>query len=333
MSKFSKKIKEFQCPKDYPISGVLPPVKRIIVIGDVHGDMKRFKDHLKLAKIIDDEDNWIGGETVLVQLGDLIDSCRPNKLPDGTLACVDKLDSQGNDLKLLKYLVKLHNKAIKHNGAVYSIIGNHEIMNVLGSKDTSGYVSPKDFDEIIDLFNDKSINKYEARKKAFKPGNPIANFLACSKFGVLIIGSNLFVHAGMIPEISKDYTPHDINKIIKNYLLNKLDNPIEYEKILFSSEYSPFWTRVMGKLPTELSKTSEECKKHVNPVLNYYKIGKIFIGHSPTLIQNLGINSTCDESVYRVDTGFAETFDKYRKTPYIPQVLEILNDNEINIIV
>lgn len=331
MSKFSKKIKEFQCPKDYPISGVLPPVKRIIVIGDVHGDMKRFKELLKLAKLIDDEDNWIGGETVLVQLGDLIDSCRPSKLPDNTRKCIDKLDSQGNDLKLLKYLVELHNKAIKHDGAVYSLIGNHEIMNVSGKYPE--YVSAKDFDEIVDLFNDKSIDKYEARKEAFKPGNPIANFLACSKFGVLIIGSNLFVHAGMMPEIAKDYSPDDINKIIKNYLFGKIKDPIEYEKILFSSEYSPFWTRVIGNLPTELPKTSDECKKYVNPVLNYYKIGKIFIGHSPTLIQNLGINSTCDESVYRVDTGFSKSFDKYRKTPYIPQVLEILNDNEINIIV
>jgi hypothetical protein len=324
MSKFSKKIKQFQCPKNYPISGVLPPVERIIVIGDVHGDMKRFKDHLKLAKLIDNEDNWIGGETVLVQLGDLIDSCR------GSDCLVKSSNDQGADLELLKYMVELHNKAIKHNGAVYSIIGNHEIMNVLGKFD---YVSPKNFDKVIDLFNDKSIDKYKARIEAFKPGNPIASFLACSKFGVLIIGSNLFVHAGMMPEISKDYTPQDINKIIKNFLLNKIKDPTEYEKILFSAQYSPFWTRVMGHLSTNLPKNSKECEKFVNPVLNYYKIGKIFIGHSPTLIQNLGINSTCDESVYRVDTGFAQTFDKYRKTPYILQVLEILNDNEINIIV
>ena len=113
----------------------------------------------------------------------------------------------------------------------------------------------------------------------------------------------------------------------------KIKDSTEYEKILFSSQCSPFWTRVMGHLSTNLPKNSKECEKFVNPVLNYYKIGKIFIGHSPTLIQNLGINSTCDESVYRVDTGFAQTFDKYRKTPYILQVLEILNDNEINIIV
>ena len=38
----------------------------------------------------------------------------------------------------------------------------------------------------------------ENRIKYFKPGNKLSNFLACTRKMILIIGDNLFVHAGLI---------------------------------------------------------------------------------------------------------------------------------------
>lgn len=326
--KFNDEIKKFKCPSNLPISGILPAVRRIIVIGDVHGDIDQFKKTLKLAKLIDNNDNWIGKDTVLVQLGDLIDSCR------GQDCFVQNPDDKGADLELLKYLIDLNEKAQKADGAVYSIVGNHEIMNVQGN---FNYVSPKNFDKFLDLVSDKkNVTPYHARKEAFKPGNPIANFLACSKVGILIIGSNLFVHAGLMEEMVKDYTPEQVNNILKKWLEGKLENEEEHRKLLFSSTYSPFWTRVMGKMRHDLPMDDKECQKNVKPILEHYKVSSIHVGHSPTFIQNLGINSTCDDSLWRSDIGMSHAFSAFDKNGRSKirkvQVLEIINDNQFNII-
>jgi len=324
-------LDEFKCPsKKLPIGGVLPAVKRIIVIGDVHGDKEQFRKTLKLAKVIDDDDNWIGKDTVVVQLGDLIDSCR------GQDCLVESPLDKPNDLDLLKYTVKLHEKAIKKNGAFYSLIGNHEIMNVGGHM---SHVSPKNFDLFQELLEDDKYskndfkNKFDARKWAFSPGNPIANFLACSRFGVLIIGSNLFVHAGLVPSFSKEYKPEFVNKIIRKWLQGKIKDPDEYKKILYSKDYSPFWNRILGYLPTDLDKDDKKCEI-AKEALQNWKVGHIHIGHTPTFIKNLGINSTCNDIVWRHDRGMSHTFRKFDTSGMSEQVhvLEILNDNEFNII-
>lgn len=321
-------LDDFKCPsKKLPIGGVLPAVRRIIVIGDVHGDKEQFRKVLLLAKVIDEKDNWIGKDTVVVQLGDLIDSCR------GEDCLVESPLDKANDLDLIKYTVKLHQKAQKDNGAFYSLVGNHEIMNVMGHM---SHVSPKNFDLFQELVDDEKHdfkNKYEARKWAFSPGNPIANFLACSRFGVLIIGSNLFVHAGLVPSFSKDYSPQQVNKIIREWLLGKIKDPIEYEKILSSKDYSPFWNRILGYLPTELNQDDKQCEI-AKEALENWKVGHIHIGHTPTFIKNLGINSTCGDMVWRHDRGMSHAFRKFDKTGISEQVhvLEIINDNEFNII-
>lgn len=322
-----------KCPTNIPIAGILPKTDRIVVIGDVHGDIQQFKKTLILAKLIDNKDNWIGKNTILVQLGDLIDSCR------GIDCQIESPNDEGADIELLIYLINLNEKAMEYDGAVYSLIGNHEIMNVQGN---FSYVSPKNFDNFLALLdnNKHSVNKQdiiEARKKAFKPGNVLANFLACSKLGVLIIGSNLFVHAGLVPDIAKDYSPEKINDIIKKWLQGKLENPEEYNKILFSSQYSPFWVRTLGKAPADLDTKDHFCVENVNPILKYWNVSGIHIGHTPTaFIHKKGINTTCGQSVMRHDYGSSHAFSSFDKEGRSDnrkvQVVEILNDTTFNIL-
>lgn len=319
---------KFKCPDNdiLPLGGVLPPVNRIVVIGDVHGDMKQFKNTLKLAKVIDNKDNWIGNDTVVVQLGDLIDSCR------GIDCKIPATDDEPNDLNLLKYTVDLHFKAQKHGGAFYSLLGNHEIMNVAGHM---SHVSPKNFDIFQDLLNknNKFSNVYEARKWAFKPGNPIANFLSCTRFGVLIIGSNLFLHAGLVQKFAKQYTPQQVNQIIRLWLQDKLLNPIDHEMILSSKDYSPFWNRIMGYLPTQLDKNDKQCSLPLQ-ALQTWNVNHIHVGHTPQFSHNLGVNSTCSDAIWRHDIGMSHTFRKFDKNNISNNIhlLEIINDNTFNII-
>jgi hypothetical protein len=45
----------------------LPAVTRLVVLGDIHGDMDQMKKALAAAKLIDDNFKWAGGSTVAVQ--------------------------------------------------------------------------------------------------------------------------------------------------------------------------------------------------------------------------------------------------------------------------
>ena len=53
---------------------ILMPVKRIIAIGDLHGDYKATIISLQKANVINSKNEWIGGDTIVVQLGDQLDN-------------------------------------------------------------------------------------------------------------------------------------------------------------------------------------------------------------------------------------------------------------------
>ena len=69
-------IYQQKCRDFNRLPSILPPVKRIIVLGDLHGDWEMTINSLKVANLINKKLNWIGKDTVVVQLGDQIDRCR-----------------------------------------------------------------------------------------------------------------------------------------------------------------------------------------------------------------------------------------------------------------
>lgn len=92
---------------------------RIVVIADVHGDLKRFKYILRDAEVIDKNDRWIAKpNTAVVQLGDQIDpkhyTTYDIKHHFDVIYFTDKLEQLAND----------------NGGLFVSIIGNHEHMNM-----------------------------------------------------------------------------------------------------------------------------------------------------------------------------------------------------------
>jgi len=142
-----KNIWKRQCyqynPKIQP--SVLPRVDRIVVIGDLHGDLEMTFKSLEIAKVIDMNHKWIGGNTIVVQVGDQIDRCRF----DGKNSCnqegITKFDEH-SDIRILRYFTKLHSQAQKAGGAVYSLLGNHELMNVNGDMRYVSHEGIKGFD-------------------------------------------------------------------------------------------------------------------------------------------------------------------------------------------
>lgn len=307
---------------------VLNPVERIIVIGDIHGDFELLKSSLKLASIIDDNDNWIGDKTVIVQVGDQIDRCRDKDMNCNTL--ID-INDKNDDWNILKYMTMLHNKAIIHGGAVYSLLGNHELMNADG---VFTYVSKKGLDdfsldkEYLGVGDETNIPNSNLRKWAFSRGKPISKFLACTRKMCIIIGSNIFVHAGILKYYSEKYNVTDINKIISSYLFDASAN---IKNDLLNPYESPLWTRDFVK--------NENCNELITPLDKFIskstneritQVGSIIIGHTPDLS---GIKSKCDGKIWITDYGASVAFDKFRlKKSKKIQVLEIKNDNEIKIL-
>lgn len=325
---YNQKCKDFD-----KLPSVLPPVRRIIVIGDLHGDWEMTVKSLKIGKLIDNNLNWIGKDTVVVQLGDQIDRCRFNGI-DCQLPNATKND-EASDIKILNYFTELHKQASKVGGAVYSIIGNHELMNVNGDMRYVSYANLKNFDNFKKPNGEKIEDGVDSRTWAFAPGNPIADFLGCTRQLSLIIGSNLFVHAGVVPKIAEKYKIEDMNQILSLFLWDKLKDPADYRDLIDSSDYSPLWTRVFASR----TESRESCNHLVNPLKSVYKVDRIFVGHTPQI--NTGITSKCEGKIWLTDYGASKAFDSWdmnmlngqRSKVREAQVLEILNDGEeINIL-
>lgn len=85
---------------------------RIVAVGDVHGAYDGFVGILQSAGLIDGTRQWSGGNAVLVQTGDVFD--RGSGVRDA-----------------LDLLMRLETEAKRAGGRVDSLLGNHEMMNLI----------------------------------------------------------------------------------------------------------------------------------------------------------------------------------------------------------
>lgn len=342
---------------------------RIIAIGDVHGDLNLTVTNLLIANVIEltekssntlevkYEDNtkeyykWIGGDTVVVQVGDQVDRCRP--IGYGTVCVQDKeatIDDEHSDIKILDLFTELNKLAKKKNGMVISLLGNHELMNYQGNMNYVSYngVHNDDFEGKNAKYkkNDKNDVSYykdgvEGRKAAFngltapENGERLNKKLACTRQTAVIVGSFIFVHGGIVPELAKKFKISEVNNLIRKWLLKQLkDDDPDIETLINTPNQSPFWSRLFGYLPSGLSFTDRRCEKSLEPILKIWGENRgglkgMVIGHTPQIEK--GINSTCDDKVWRVDIGASKAFDVFEKIKNSgrkPSVLEILDDGK-----
>jgi hypothetical protein len=347
-------VKNFRenCGTNYrPLPTVLPKANRIIAIGDIHGDYGATLHCLKIACLIDDDLNWVAvpKNTVVVQIGDQIDRCRSHPLKYDCDNPKATPNDEGSDIKIMELFTNLHNQAIKYGGGVYSLLGNHELMNVKGNMNYVSYKGLTQFDNYncINEPNKKFKSGKEARIHAFKPGNQYGKFLGCTRQSALIVGSFLFVHAGILPQLLDVLKMNDkndlqlLNKYVRQWLVGVIDET-DIMDIVNSTKYSPFWTRIMGYIKPKLSE-HDHCGRFLEPVLKVFKLDSMIVGHTPQFVENkAGINDTCGGKLWRVDTGFSDAFREFdpilTKNPSTKskyrniQVLEILNEEKFNIL-
>jgi len=95
---------------------------RVVAIGDVQCAVNTVASLLQGLGLIDEHRNWSGGDTILVQTGDLVDG---GENPQDTL-----------DL-----FMRLQDEAAAAGGRVVVLMGNHEVMNIIGELGSVNYMT------------------------------------------------------------------------------------------------------------------------------------------------------------------------------------------------
>lgn len=278
----------------YP-KGVNRAVQRMVVIGDIHGCYSSFIKILRKAQLIDTKSNWAGRNTHMVLIGDILD--RGGR--------IGNYSDEQSEYKLFKLINKLIVQSKQAGGNVHVLLGNHEIMNVLGD---FSYVSKKGMTD----FNGQ-------RVEYFKPGNKMAQFLACNANSIVKIGSWIFSHAGITHQIIEKYNINQINNFVRQFLLGNVSS----DDFQNSPITDIFWNRTFGN-------SRVNCN-NVQRTLRASRSKHMVVGHT---VQDEGINSKCSNGLYRVDTGSSNAFGRIDKSnaEYRLQCLEIINDTYVRII-
>jgi hypothetical protein len=268
-----------------------PSAPRIVAIGDVHGDLDAARRALRLAGVIDAQDRWVGGRSVVVQTG-------------------DQLDRGDDERAILRLFERLDREATAAGGAFHALNGNHELMNALLDL---RYVTEGGFGDFSDVgaathASDSALFAYHAAQRgrvvAFRPGGEYALLLA-QRNTIAVVGDNLFVHGGVLPPHAQ-YGIERINAEIRAWLRGAGAPPPWVR-----GADSPTWTRLLS------SDVGAEACTAVQETLRIVGARRIVVGHS---VHREGITSYCDGRIWAIDVGMAKAY----RGPI--QVLEIRGD-------
>lgn len=308
-----------------PLRTRYPSPDRLVAIGDLHGDLHKSKEALRLANLIDSSDRWIGGATTVVQIGDV-------------------LDRGGEELKILYFLEKLRREAATSGGTVITMNGNHEVMNVDGDfryvtrsgldefrvwadwfrvgnlmkSLCDGLEKPKDPFEGIPLVFPGVKPEYSdglrARIAALRPGGPVSSRFLSRNLTALVVGDSVFVHGGLL-----------LNHVL--YGLEKINREVRDYMNGAYGRFSPSFVRVRNSVVwSRKFSNPKKCDcstlEHVLEMIPGAK--RMIMGHT---IQEMGINGACDNQAIRIDVGMSKGCGNG-----LPEVLEINADSELRIL-
>jgi len=291
---------------DYHWTGV----ERIVAIGDIHGDYEHYIATLELAGLINSRGKWIGGETHLVQTGDI-----PDRGPD--------------TVKIIQHMKKLSRAAEKKGGRVHNLMGNHEAMNVYGDL---RYVSPGEFEAFADRGSENLRDRYyqavladlETRdperfaalpenhreewekthplgwvehRQAWDPAwNPEGEYFEWAMDTKVAVQVNdlIFLHGG----ISGFYCQNSLESLTRK--VHDALHPFDPANAsILEDEYGPLWYRGLSGVKPEAPDET------VAAILEQHGAGHIVVGHTPT---SGVIWPRYDGRVIMIDTGIGSAY-------------------------
>ncbi len=270
------------------VASHLPAPRRLVAIGDLHGDATAARAVLRLAGAIDDRDRWIGGALVVVQLGDV-------------------LDRGDGEQDILDLFARLETDAHAAGGALVPLLGNHELMNAAGDfryVTRGGFADFADAPGVATSHVDTSAlpDDAKARAAALFPGGPYALRLAGHDV-IVIVGDTVFVHGGLAPTWATHVD--DTNRDARCWLAGLGPRPA-----VLDADDGPVWSRAYAG-------DAVDCAE-VERALTAAGARRMVIAHT---VQAAGISSACEGRVWRIDVGLAALYGG----PI--QALEIVGDD------
>lgn len=259
-------------------------VERVVVVGDLHGDYAQYMKVLRSAGLVSSHGRWTGGDTHLVQTGDV-----PDRGPD-TRKIIDSLA----DLKV---------QAKRKGGRVHTLIGNHEAMNGYGDlrytdpgefaafqgRDSERYreqqweftlnrikqVKPEtfltmDLDEYRKQWEQKVPLGWVEHRLAWAPDGEYGKWIQSNPVAIQINGT-IFVHGGIGPDycqMSLQQLTEQAHEELQHYDPNT-DGVID-------DENGPLWYRGLA------TEDEQAFAPVLDQILDRYDANRIVVGHTPT---------------------------------------------------
>lgn len=181
---------------------------RVVAISDVHGALQAFERTLHASGNVGDDGHWSGGDGHLVITGDL-------------------LDRGASSRAVMDLLIRLEQEALAAGGRVHVLLGNHEVMNLVGdlryvaAGEYAAFAADESTDErqrwlrqfvqraaangeavpSEEQFNRQFPAGFFAHRRAFRHDGEYGRWLL-QKPLVVVVNDTAFVHGGLSPGLA-----------------------------------------------------------------------------------------------------------------------------------
>ena len=271
-------------------------VDRVVAVGDVHGAYDQFVALLRVAHVIDSQDRWSGGKTHLVQLGDIVD-----RGPDSR--------------KALDLVRRLEKDATRAGGAVHMLLGNHEVMRMLGDL---RFVTPGEYATFATQESPTVRERYLQALKlpasednlkamplglvelriAFGQQGPYGSWLRDLN-AVLHIDGVVFVHGGLSPSVAA-MSCEEINSTVRRELTKDLDKTRQAPLAsLAAREDGPLWYRGLAQAP-------DDAGAEIADMLSKQHAQALVVAH--TVVTDGRIRARFGGTLWQIDTGMQPAY-------------------------
>lgn len=237
-------------------SAPLPPA-RLVAVGDLHGDVDAALATLRLAGLVDATGAWVGGGATLVQTGDTTDRGPSSK-------------------GVVELLMRLQEQAEAAGGRVVPLLGNHEVMNLVGDW---RYVSPEDLADF---------GGAEARRAALSPQADLGRWLR-ARDTVARIDGVVFVHGGVRPTWAA-LGAEGISQAVRDALAGQASPEI-------LGDEGPLWYRGYMQAPEPIA-----CAE-LSQALTALGARRMVVGH--TTQRSGRVTPRCGGQLLAIDTGIS----------------------------